>query len=176
MLLVAGSKSWDRLRAMDIASSAGVRYLITSSALTDGSMRLPTRISNGSLNIARNLASAALTVGWAMNSFSAARVRLRSCIRASNTTIRLISALRSSFRFIGAPGAMLVLRVNCSIDSNPDPVKGADLYRQCWQPTFQSPNQAALPQTTQSGYPFHSSLPASPAVHRPGVDSRSGHS
>ncbi|MCY1439574.1 hypothetical protein D9M71_558170 [compost metagenome] len=128
------------LRATDIASKAGVRYLITSSALAEGSMRLPTRTSNGSLNIARNLASAALTVGWATNSFSAARVRLRACISASNTTIRLISALRSSLRFMGAPGPCLLFGFNSGIDMHPSRVE-----------TCTAPMRSPLPPTARPG-------------------------
>ncbi|MNN04262.1 hypothetical protein D3C81_1169830 [compost metagenome] len=63
IVLLAGSKSWVRLKATDKESSAGDRCLMISSARAVGSMRWPTRMNSGSLNIARKRLSAELMVG-----------------------------------------------------------------------------------------------------------------
>jgi hypothetical protein len=81
VLLLAGSKSWVRLNATDSESSAGDRCRKISSARAVGSMRWPTRMNNGSLNIVRKRLSAELMVGWPRNSFFATLVTLRSSIK-----------------------------------------------------------------------------------------------
>ncbi|MNG40566.1 hypothetical protein D3C84_1292000 [compost metagenome] len=63
MVLLTGSKSWVRLKATDNESNAGDRCRMISSARAVGSMRWPTRMNNGSLNIARRRLSAELMVG-----------------------------------------------------------------------------------------------------------------
>ncbi|MNI79246.1 hypothetical protein D3C73_1356920 [compost metagenome] len=63
MVLLLGSKSWVRLNATDNESSAGDRCRKISSARAVGSMRCPTRMNNGSLNMVRKRLSAELMVG-----------------------------------------------------------------------------------------------------------------
>ncbi|MNC50216.1 hypothetical protein D3C75_994440 [compost metagenome] len=101
-LLVAGSNSAARLTAVEIESSAGDSRAKISWARAEGSMLRPVRTNNGSSNRLRRRERAALMAGWPRNSFSAARVTLRSCISVSNTISRLRSTRRRSFRFIGA--------------------------------------------------------------------------
>ncbi|MNT69767.1 hypothetical protein D3C72_2081050 [compost metagenome] len=65
-------------------------------------MLRPVRTNKGSSNKVRKRDSAALMAGWPRNSFSAARVTLRSCIRVSKTISRFRSTRRKSLRFIGS--------------------------------------------------------------------------
>ncbi|MOA40753.1 hypothetical protein D3C78_1626570 [compost metagenome] len=81
-------------------SSAGESRAKISIALADGSMLRPVRTNSGSSNRVRRRASAALMAGCPRNSFSAARVTLRSCMSVSKTIRRLRSTLRRSFRFM----------------------------------------------------------------------------
>ncbi len=99
-VLVAGSNSLARLMAVEMESSAGDRWAKISWARAVGSMLRPVRTNSGSSNSVRRRDSAALMAGWPRNSFSAARVTLRSCIRVSNTISRFRSTRRRSFRFM----------------------------------------------------------------------------
>ncbi|MNR34131.1 hypothetical protein D3C85_1518730 [compost metagenome] len=99
-VLVAGSNSAARLTAVEMESSAGESRAKISMALAEGSMLRPVRTNSGSSNRVLRRASAALIAGWPRNSFSAARVTLRSCMSVSNTSRRLRSTLRKSFRFM----------------------------------------------------------------------------
>lgn len=99
-LLVAGSKSAARLMAVEMESSAGVSREKISTARAEGSMLRPVRTNSGSSNSDRRRARAALMAGWPRNSFSAARVTLRSCMSVSKTISRLRSTLRRSFLFM----------------------------------------------------------------------------
>ncbi|MNV73496.1 hypothetical protein D3C71_1666500 [compost metagenome] len=105
-MLVAGSKSAARLTAVEIESSAGESRAKISWARAVGSMLRPVRTNSGSSNRLRKRARAALIAGWPRNSFSAARVTLRSCINVSNTISRLRSRRRRSLRFIRLPFEM----------------------------------------------------------------------
>ncbi|MNE61005.1 hypothetical protein D3C80_1561880 [compost metagenome] len=99
---MAGSKSAARLTAVEIESSAGDSRAKISTARAEGSMLRPVRTNNGSSNRLRRRDNAALIAGWPRNSFSAARVTLRSCINVSKTISRFRSTRRKSLRFIGS--------------------------------------------------------------------------
>ncbi|MCY1175478.1 hypothetical protein D9M73_157200 [compost metagenome] len=110
-VLVAGSNSAARLTAVEIESRAGESRAKISTALADGSMLRPVRTNKGSSNRPRRRESAALMAGWPRNSFSAARVTLRSCINVSKTINRFRSTRRRSLRFIWSPGRVSKLDV-----------------------------------------------------------------